>query len=445
MVRRFTFLLLVLAAAAATSVPARAQAPLSVADAVARARARNPGARAAASLATEAEARVRQARAGYLPRLDVSESWQRGNQPVFVFSSLLSQRRFEAADFALDALNHPDATANFRAGVTIEQPIFNAAARAATAAARAASDIAALGVTQADRDLAVTVTSAYGRVLLASARAQAAAAAVASAGADRARAAARRDAGLVTDADVLQLDMYLSRARASEIEARADERIARADLNAVMGEPLDSAFALAPLGSSLAPVAIDVIDVPALEAEALAARTEVQAAIQYERLAEAAGASARAAFLPEVSAHGGWEVNGGEFQTRASSWIAGITARVNVFNGFADRARLAEARAEAGRRAIERERVETAVRLDVRTAAARVASARARIDTAQAALAQAREARRIIRDRYENGLAGIADLLGAARSEEEAATMRLSAEIDLAVAAASLHRALGRP
>ena len=441
------------------SVPARAQAPLSVADAVARARARNPGARAAASLASEAEARVRQARAGYLPRVDVSESWQRGNQPVFVFSSLLSQRRFEAADFALDALNHPGATANFRAGVTIEQPIFNAAARAATAAARAASDIAALGVTQADRDLAVTVTSAYGRVLLASARAQAAAAAVASAGADRARAAARRDAGLVTDADVLQLDMYLSRARASEIEARADERIARADLNAVMGEPLDSAFALAPLesslaplgsslgplGSSLGPVAVDVVDLPALEAEALAARTEVQAAIQYERLAEAAGASARAAFLPQVSAHGGWEVNGGEFQTRASSWIAGITARVNVFNGFADRARLAEARAEAGRRAIERERVETAVRLDVRTAAARVASARARIDTAQAALAQAREARRIIRDRYENGLAGIADLLGAARSEEEAATMRLSAEIDLAVAAASLHRALGRP
>src|SRR5690606_25072291 len=143
-------------------------------------------------------------------------------------------------------------------------------------------------------------------------------------------------------------------------------------------------YSLAPPGS---PAAIDLIDLPALEAEALAARTEVQAAIQYERIAEAAGASARAAFLPQVSAHGGWEVNGGEFQTRASSWIAGVTARVNVFNGFADRARLAEARAEAGRRAIERDRVETAVRLDVRTAAARVASARARVDTAQAALA----------------------------------------------------------
>lgn len=441
MVRRLTFLLVVLIATAVTSVPAWAQAPLSVADAVSRARARNPGARAAAAQALEAEARVTQARAGHLPRVDVSESWQRGNQPVFVFSSLLSQRRFEAADFALDALNHPDAVGSFRAGLTIEQPLFNPAARAAVAAARAAGDIASLGATQAQQDLAVTVTSAYGRALLASARAQAAAGAVAAADADRARAAARRDAGLVTDADVLQLDMYLSRAKASQIEAHADERIARAELNALMGEPLDTEFALAPLE----PLTSDAVDMRALESEALAARTEVQAAIQYERIAGAAEASARAAFLPQVSAHGGWEFNGGDFQTRASSWVAGVTARVNVFNGFADRARLAEARAQAGRRAIERERVETAVRLDVRTAAARLASARARIDTARAALAQAREARRIIRDRYENGLAGIADLLAAARSEEEAATARLSAEIDLAVAAASLRRALGRP
>lgn len=440
MVRRLTFLL-VLTVTALVSVPAWAQAPLSVADAVARARARNPETRAADALAREAEARVTQARAGYLPRVDLSESWQRGNQPVFVFSALLAQRRFEAADFALDALNHPDAAGNFRAGLTIEQPLFNSATRAAVAAARAAGEIAALGATAAGQDLAVSVTEAYGRVLLASARVQAAAGAVAAAEADRARAAARRDAGLVTDADVLQLDLYLARAKASEIDARADERIARAGLNAAMGEPLDAAFALAPL----APPATETRDLSALEAEAVAARTDVQAAIRFERIAEAAQASARAAFLPQISAHGGWEANGGEFQSRASSWVAGVTARLNIFNGFADRARLAEARAQADRRATERERVETAVRLDVRTSAARVESARARIETARAALAQAREARRILRDRYENGLAGIADLLAAARAEEEAATARLSAEIDLAVAAASLHRALGRP
>jgi hypothetical protein len=66
-----------------------------------------------------------QARAGYWPKVDVAESWQRGNQPVFVFSSLLAQRQFTAADFALGALNHPDALDNFRLSVMVEQSLFD--------------------------------------------------------------------------------------------------------------------------------------------------------------------------------------------------------------------------------------------------------------------------------------------------------------------------------
>ena len=439
MMRRVT--LLVLLAALGGSLPAEAQAPLSVADAVARARARNPDARAAAAMAREAAERVTQARAALLPRLDAAESVQRGDQPVFVFSSLLGQRRFAAADFALDALNHPAAINNFRASLAVEQPLFDAPARAAVRAARAGEGIAARAVTQASGDLALAVTAAYGRVLLADAQARAAEGAVAAAGADRARASARRDAGLVTDADVLQLDMHVSRARSAQIRARADGQVARAALNALMGEPLDAGFTLAPL----APPSDEALDLAAFEAEAVAARPDVQTSRLHEEMAASAEAGARAAFLPQVSAHAVWELNGGEWQTRASSWTAGVTARVNLFRGFADRARLAEARAHTARRAIERERAETAARLDVRAAASGIDAARARLAAISAAHTQAREARRIIRDRYENGLADVAALLRAAEFEEEAATAQLAAAIDLAVAAASLHRALGRP
>src|SRR5438270_4789273 len=41
----------------------------------------------------EAEARIHQAQSGYLPRLQFSENLQRGNNPVFVFSSLLTQHQ----------------------------------------------------------------------------------------------------------------------------------------------------------------------------------------------------------------------------------------------------------------------------------------------------------------------------------------------------------------
>src|SRR5688572_783251 len=99
----------------AAGEPAAAQTPLTLGDAIARARAQNPDAGGTAEAERAAAMQVTQARAGYLPRVDAVESWQRGNQPVFVFGSLLAQRRFTAADFALPALNHPDALDNFRA------------------------------------------------------------------------------------------------------------------------------------------------------------------------------------------------------------------------------------------------------------------------------------------------------------------------------------------
>src|SRR5829696_1158761 len=90
-----------LVAALLMALPASAQSPLSLSDAIARAKAHNPDAGSAAAAEREAAERVTQARGGYFPKLDVAESWQRGNNPVFVFSSHLAQRRFTGADFAV--------------------------------------------------------------------------------------------------------------------------------------------------------------------------------------------------------------------------------------------------------------------------------------------------------------------------------------------------------
>ena len=130
----------VLLASLFVPVPASPQSPLSLSEAIARARARNPDAGSAAAAEREAAERVTQARGGYLPKVDVAESWQRGNNPVFVFSSRLAQRHFTEADFALDALNHPDATDNFRTALSVEQALFD---RTTSAKVRAASTVAA--------------------------------------------------------------------------------------------------------------------------------------------------------------------------------------------------------------------------------------------------------------------------------------------------------------
>ena len=165
--------------------PAAAQTPLSLTDALARARAHNPDAGSSAAAEREAEQRVTQARAGYWPRVDVAESWQRGNQPVFVFGSLLAQRQFTAADFALGALNHPDAIDNFRAAVTVEQSLFDGATGANVTVAGIGHEVATAARRMVDHDLAASVTDAYGRVLAAVGARQSADAVVETARADR--------------------------------------------------------------------------------------------------------------------------------------------------------------------------------------------------------------------------------------------------------------------
>jgi outer membrane protein len=439
MIRRPARFLLV--AALGLAAPVAAQPPLSLTEAIARARAQNPDAGSTAAAEREAAQRVVQARAGYMPKVDVAESWQRGNQPVFVFSSLLAQRQFTAADFALGALNNPDAVDNFRSAVTIEQSLFDGTTGANVAVAGIGREIATVNRLMVDHDLAASVTDAYGRVLIAAAASQAAAAAVEAARADRELAANRRDAGLVTDADVLQLDVYVSQTRERQIRAASDERIARAQLNQLMAEPLDEAFAL-----DLFPpaAAIDATDPASLEAEALKNRPDVKVAALQEQLAGATQTAARAAFLPQVAAQAGWELNGGAWNTRASSWVVGAVARINVFHGFADTARLAEACEQATRRALERQKAETAARLDVQMALARLDAAHATEAVGGAAVAQARASRRIILDRYEAGLADVTSLLRSAEAVVQAETQQTAARVAVLTETAALERTLGR-
>ena len=85
-----------------------AQAPLTLPDAVKLALTHHPSLEAASARVQAAEARIAQARAGWLPHATYTEGFQSGNNPVFVFGSLLTQHQFTSANFNLGSLNRPD-------------------------------------------------------------------------------------------------------------------------------------------------------------------------------------------------------------------------------------------------------------------------------------------------------------------------------------------------
>jgi outer membrane protein TolC len=60
-----------------------------------------------------------------------------------------------------------------------------------------------------------------------------------------------------------------------------------------------------------------------------------------------------------------------------------------------------------------------------------------------AALARARESRRILRDRYEQGLAGVGDVLRASQDVLDTELLLIAARVDAVVEGAALERAAG--
>jgi outer membrane protein len=418
------------------------QAGLSLTDAVGAAISRNAGLRAARSQADRAEANVTVARGAWWPRLTATESWQRGDQPVFAFGALLSARQFTAADFAVSRLNSPDATTLFSSRLTVGQLVFDAGRTSgAIASAAAHRDVARADADAALAQVALSVTRTYGQILIGQSRARATDAAVMAATEDLTRAERRRDAGTATDADVLAVSVHLAEMRQRRLQVDADLAMARAQLNRLMGAPIDASF--------------DAIeDVPALAAtgeltplfaEAEAARPELRRAAAQLRAAEAAATEARSTWWPRVIAQAGLEWNGLRPGDLSGSWLIGAEARWSLSLSGADAARIRSASAARLAASARFDDLRAAVHVEVLTAVRQLDTAIARIRVGADAVQQSGERARVVRNRYDAGLASMTDVLSAAAAALEAESRRVSAAVDALVAGAELQRALGRP
>src|SRR5688572_15644075 len=107
------------------AAPLLAQDGLTLRQAVDTAIAKHPAIAASASQTRAAESRIGQARSGLLPRVAFAESWARSDNPVFVFSSLLTQHQFTESNFQPGPLNRPDFLNNFQSQVTVDQTVFD--------------------------------------------------------------------------------------------------------------------------------------------------------------------------------------------------------------------------------------------------------------------------------------------------------------------------------
>jgi len=190
---------------------------------------------------------------------------------------------------------------------------------------------------------------------------------------------------------------------------------------------------------------VDTTDLAALQAAALQNRPDYRQSQLASQSQELAVKAARSEFLPTVSLFGSWETDDQSFASRAgNNWLAGVNLRFNLFNGRADAAKLAESRFQQQRTSAMQEHMAQAIRLQVQKAFLDLETAAQRIAVSQEAVTQAEESVRIIRNRYEAGLATVTDLLRVETALTAAKGNHLRALFDQRVGAANLELQVGR-
>jgi outer membrane protein len=419
-----------------------AQAPLSLEDAVRLGLRGNPSMAAAKAGVQAAETRIGEARSGYLPKVNYSESFLRSDNPVFVFGSLLTQHQFSMANFDIGSLNRPDFLDNFQSQITLDQPVFDAGrTRRAVESARLGHSLGAEQERGAQMELIAGIARAYWGEVLAAENLKAAGESYKSAQADLQRAESVHAEGMATDADVLSIRVQLAAVDERRIKARADLDVACAALNDALGLPLDTPHIIA---GTLTPAQIPNIPYATWEQQAVAARPEARAARIATDLSEIQGQDARSALLPQVGIHTALEADRQTFATRGgSNWLVGVSLRWNVFNGGSDKQRIAESNYRLDQARADARRADSGIRLQVRSAWANLQAAAQRIQAAKAASAQAEESLRITQNRYRAGMATVTDLLRNESAVLDSRTRYLAAVHDQRIAATALELAAG--
>jgi outer membrane protein len=302
---------------------------------------------------------------------------------------------------------------------------------------------------QAEADLVERVSRAYYQELSAVRLQAAAADALASARSHLGVAEARVRAGVVPKLDALRARVDVSQREIVSVRAREARRMARLDLETVVGTSIDPADTL----DAPAPPSASLPDSAQALASALASRPEI-ATLQRQIEASAQRLqAARAGHAPQIGLTGMVEYRGpnknGDYADFTNPGLktydasAGVGLSLPLFDGGVVDARVAEQEAE--RRALEAHRrdLELAVRREVGQALSDFRVAVAVWGTNETRLSSAREALRLADAAYKEGTATGTDVRDAETALADARADEAQSLTDYWFARAELDHATG--
>ncbi len=403
----FQVLLLIMSFAAATYAGETSERPLSLAEALEIGQQQGYAVLIARAQLSEAKGQSLEAWSGFLPRLTLSETYIKTNEPVSVFGLKLKQGVFSQQDFALPALNNPAKFENYTGLAKLEVPLLNLDAVFGKAAAVKMVSARKAGLKRAGQVLTHYIRAAYYGLLLSRQNLQAIRAAVASAETHRDNARAAYQEGLISRADFLAAEVRLAELLEQEIMAGNQVHQVNDGLKLLLG--VADAVVFVPTDSMTVPMVSIDSENPFI---ALGERADLAAFRFQEQAARRNLWAVRGRWMPRVNAFGLREWNGAEaFRDNSNNWTVGVQLSWNVFDGFGHWGRSKQAAAKLSQVRYQHSQARQQAENEVAAAMRNIRAARQRIKVAEGAVQQARESLNIVEARFREGLEKTSELL----------------------------------
>lgn len=359
--------------------------------------------------------KVGAARSYILPKITLEERFMKTDNPTYAFSSKLNQSRFEAADFAIDSLNDPDAIDDFTTSISFQQALYSRQASLGVKMARTASEALEYDYQRAREQVLLNVLESF--IAGETTRGYLD---VALQGQDDARThleitRSRVEAGLGLESDLLRARVSVQESEERLVSARKNVSMAARTLGLVLGleGPIEADEESIPI-SSLRPLEY--------YEEASATRRDL---VSMSKAVENAGLNIRMAaapFTPTVGLGGSYQINShsAPLDDEGSSYQVMAFVRWDLYSGglkghAASEARYGLKEAEAYYDGLKKE-----IAYRISEAYLAVLEATRGIELASSRLSLAEETARLIEKRYQNSLATVVELLDAQSSLDSA-------------------------
>lgn len=362
------------------------------------------------SIASE---KYKQSSAMFMPQVDLSYSALFTDNPLNAFGFNLQQGIVTAADFDPSKLNNPSLTKDFGSKIEVMQPLINPDLFYQRKAAKKGKEIAELQKMRTSEYVAFQVKQTYMELALAYDAKEVIGRALVTSAEGLKRAQSFYDEGLIQRTDLLDAQIFNSKLETDLSQATNSIQDISDRLSLVMGTEtgiqytIDKVTETAEADFSYNDHRTDFVAMN----KAIEAQTMMKQASKMN-------------FLPKLNAFGSYQYNDSKVaQFDKGSYLVGIKLSWNIFNGMRDKRSINISNFEIQRLNSQLSQQKDEAKVELMKSTRALETLTKETVNNQLMVEQAREALRILQDRYSEGLVSTTDLL---RSQTQLAQTELA-------------------